>query len=142
LNWIGPQWMRDAIRASIAFQGDGNFVDNLSLADATINSFFTDRSVSPTWSPDIDVFGAQGAAPLITWPNDIARGLLYPEGTFFFLDGGTLDLGTEIRDSTLNSTNDRQAFLETFENVAFRGCQSFVVSVPVDESCVCPSATT
>jgi hypothetical protein len=140
LRWIGPSWMRDAIRASIAYNSGDDPASALSMADATINSFFTDRNVDPTWSPDVDVFGTQGAGAVITWPNDIATGLLFPEGTFFFLDGGTLDLGTEIRDSTLNSTNDRQAFLETFENVAFRGCEAYSVSVPIDESCVCLGA--
>jgi hypothetical protein len=138
LRWIGPSWMRDAIRASIAYQAStGDWATGLSMADATINSFFTDRGVTPTWSPDVDLFATQNAGALNTWPGDNAQGVLYPEGTFFFLDGGTLDLGTEIRDSTLNSTNDRQAFLETFENVAYRGCEAYVVTVPIDETCVC-----
>lgn len=138
LRWIGPAWLRDAVRASIAQQNaTADPAAALSVADATINSFFTDRNVTPTWSPDVDPFGAQTAGALIPWPGSNAQGLLFPEGTFFFLDGGTLDLGTEIRDSTLNTTNDRQAFLETFENVAFRGCESYVVTLPVDENCVC-----
>ncbi len=37
--------------------------------------------------------------------------LLYPEGTFQFLDGGRLDLGV-CRDSTLDATNDYESFVE------------------------------
>jgi hypothetical protein len=58
----------------------------------------------------------------------LARGKLPPlpaepplisaaQGTFLYLDGGTLDLGL-IRDSTLNATNNFEIFAETFENIA------------------------
>lgn len=62
---------------------------------------------------------------------------IFPEESFLFLDGGTLDLGTEITDSELNSTNDRQAFAETFEKVLFRGCSAFRGVVTIDASCGC-----
>jgi hypothetical protein len=42
----------------------------------------------------------------------------FPEGTFLYIDGGTLDLGL-VRDSTLNSTNDFQVFGEIFNNTVF-----------------------
>lgn len=42
---------------------------------------------------------------------------LYPEGTWVFLDGGTLDLGI-IRDSVTSATNKMQTFAESFEAVA------------------------
>jgi hypothetical protein len=140
-RFIGPSWLRDAIRASIARQRSDD-PSNFAVADAVINGFFNSRGINATWSPDIDLFGAQTAGALLTWPGDNAQYLLYPEGTYFFLDGGTLDLGTEITDSTLNATNDRQAFLETFENVAFRGCEGYAVTVPVGEDCVCENVTT
>ena len=37
--------------------------------------------------------------------------LLYPEGSFQFLDGGRLDLGV-VRDSTLDSSNDFETFVD------------------------------
>lgn len=40
-----------------------------------------------------------------------------PQGTFVFIDGGTLGLGI-VRDSVLNSTNDFQVFGETFRAAA------------------------
>jgi hypothetical protein len=51
---------------------------------------------------------------------------LFAEGTFLFLDGGTLDLGI-IRDSTLVGTNDYKMFVETFEGVAKVGVESLKV---------------
>jgi hypothetical protein len=142
LRWLAPLWVRDAIRASLARQQPGDGTEALHVADGTLESFFSDRNIIPVWSPDLDVFGDQSAgAQPNTWPGDNLTGLLYPEGTFFFLDGGIMDLGTEIQDSTLNETNDRQTFVETFEQVAQRGCESIEVNVPVGEDCVCSTAS-
>ena len=144
LRFVAPSWLRDAIRASIARQvgraGDGN--DALAVADSVIDGAFSRLMIDPVWSPDLDVYGAQGAGNLLNWPGGDAVGLLFPEGTFFFLDGGTLDLGIEITDSTLNTTNDRQAFAETFEQVALRGCESYAITFNVAEDCVCESVLT
>jgi hypothetical protein len=52
---------------------------------------------------------------------------LFAEGTFLFLDGGTLDIGV-IRDSTLVGTNDYKMFVETFEGVAKVGVESIKVT--------------
>ncbi len=43
--------------------------------------------------------------------------LIFPTGTWAFLDGGTLDLGI-VRDSTLNQSNRFQTFFEQWECVA------------------------
>jgi hypothetical protein len=67
-------------------------------------------------------FAAQAAGALTAWPAKVVFPL-FPEGSFQFLDGGELNLGV-VRDSTLNSTNDYETFIETFENVAFRGVES------------------
>jgi hypothetical protein len=42
-------------------------------------------------------------------------------GSLLFVDGGTLDFGIDIRDTTLLATNDVQAFMETFEALAVVG---------------------
>ena len=89
-------------------------------------------------APDLDVFGTQNAGALLDYPGGTTQFIVYPEGTFMFLDGGTLDLGTEITDSTLNKTNDRQAFVETFEKAVKRGCESLAVTVTINEGCQCP----
>ena len=53
---------------------------------------------------------------------------LFTEGTWLFLDGGTLDLGI-VRDSTLNKTNEYCMFVETFESAAFVGLESMWVNM-------------
>jgi len=63
------------------------------------------------------------------WPNAIDT-VLYVEGDWILLDGGTLDLGL-VRDSTLNMRNRYQVFSESFEGVAFRGLESLRVVMPL-----------
>jgi hypothetical protein len=53
--------------------------------------------------------------------------LVFPEGTWAFLDGGTLDLGI-VRDSTLNAQNRFQTFLEVWETVAKFGPFSYRIT--------------
>ena len=76
------------------------------------------------------VLGAQVAGALNEFPASVVW-YLFSEGTFLFLDGGTLDLGL-VRDSTLNGTNDYKIFLETFEGVAKVGLESLKVTSPVN----------
>lgn len=134
---IAPSWLLDAMRAHLATQAPAGSFDPFAAADATLNNFFMTRRISPIWSPDVDEFGAQGAGALLDFPGGDVDIVVYPEGTWLGLDGGTLDLGTEIHDSTLNSTNDRQAFIETFEQVVMRGCESLSGAITVDEDCIC-----
>jgi hypothetical protein len=56
---------------------------------------------------------------------------MFSEGTFLFLDGGTLDLGI-VRDSSLNATNDYKMFVETFEAVAKVGIESLRITANLD----------
>jgi hypothetical protein len=134
LDFIAPAWLRDALRSSITNSADD--LDEYATADSILNGFFNAQNIDPIWSNDLQVFAAQGAGALTDFPAT-ATTLLYPEGTFLFLDGGTLDLGIEITDSTLNATNDRQAFAETFEQAAFRGCEAIELILPVEDDCSC-----
>ena len=136
MNWIAPEWLRDALRSSITNTAPGDMLDPYSAADATIANFFAARNIRPIWSPDLQVIGTQSAGALIDFPST-ATTILYPEGTFVFLDGGTIDLGVEVRDSELNKTNDRQAFAETFEGAVKRGCEALELVVPVGDDCSC-----
>src|SRR5690606_11434037 len=141
-----PSWVRDALREDIASQRPFE-LDAFAVADARIDAFFTPRGIRPVWSPDVDLFAAQAAGTsgnpvaLNDWPGGNVDLLIFPEGAFFHLDGGTLDLGTEITDSELIKTNNRQAFWETFEKGAYRGGEVIRVTVPVDELCICPSVS-
>lgn len=129
LRAIAPAWLRDLIRADIAMEMPGNGDQQLALAEAALNSWLSARSINVTWSLDGEsgqIFGAQSAGALLAFPSDVVW-YLFSEGTFLFLDGGTLDLGL-VRDSTLNGTNDYKMFLETFEGVAKVGIESLRVT--------------
>jgi len=129
LRVIAPSWLKDEFQADLAMRMPGDNVEaNLAAADSLINSFFSVRSINVTWSLDGEdgqVFGSQADGSLLDFPSSVVW-YLFAEGTFLFLDGGTLDLGL-VRDSTLNSTNDYKMFVETFEGVAKIGVESLRV---------------
>lgn len=136
LRVLLPDFVRDIIRTDLARQMAGD--NTLAVADAQIDQFFAVRNASPTWLIDAgvtNVFAAQTAGALVDFPANIEI-QIYPEGSWLFLDGGTLDLGVEIRDTTTNATNDAQAFIETFEQVAFVGVGARLVTLGV-----CPDGT-
>ena len=141
---IADAYIRDYMRNQvIANLGVANNIEALQLADATINGWLTDIGASVVWTFD-GTFGAGEDANehRILIPGQIpddAGVYIAPEDAFVFLDGGTLDLGTDIHDSMLNSTNDRQAFAETFEKTCFRGCSAYYFEIPVHSGCGCGS---
>lgn len=137
----GKDQMKNQLAANLG--AGGSIREALLEADAVIDAAIADAGVTNmVWTYDGTYTGSthrvianhsqSGHLP----PADFGL-LIFPEDAFIFLDGGTLDLGTEITDSTLNSTNDRQAFAETFEKVAKRGCSSFRGVITVDASCGC-----
>jgi len=134
LRFVTSEWLLDAIRAALTRQQPGD--QAFQVADSIIAGYFAALNISPVYSPDVNRLAAQTDATLDDFPAT-ATGVLYPEGSVLFLDGGTLDLGTEITDSTLNSTNDRQAFMETFEALGVVGCSPIELTIPITEGCVC-----
>lgn len=124
LKAIIPSWVYDAMAAdlTLAMPGDGT----LAVSEAEINGYLALSNVTLTASPDLNVFGAQDAGALNEFADSFSW-YLFAEGSFLFLDGGTLDLGI-IRDSTLVGTNDYKMFVETFENVAFVGIEALKVT--------------
>jgi hypothetical protein len=133
LRVLLPGWVRNALRSDLVKQAPGDGLEAaLNLADSTIDSFFSSRSVNVSWFLDGEagqIMGAQTTGALNPFPANLVW-YLFSEGTFLFLDGGTLDLGV-VRDSQLNSTNDYQLFLETFEGVAKIGIESLRITTPV-----------
>lgn len=140
LRWIAPAWMQDMIRCDITRQMVGDGLQSLAVTDAEISRWFAARNVNVTYhldginpaditTPDPDVVvPAQFYTNLVddsAVPGfaDAISTLLFPEGDWLYLDGGTLDMGV-VRDSTLNSQNRFQTFSEEFQTVAFRGIQS------------------
>jgi len=123
LRAIVPSWVKDAMAADLALSMPG---DSLLNAYAEIDGYIAARNVNLTVSLDATVFGAQSAAAMLEFPDTFVW-QLFAEGSFLFLDGGTLDLGV-IRDSTLVGTNDYKMFVETFEGIAFVGVESLSIT--------------
>jgi hypothetical protein len=146
LRWIAPLWARYLMRADITRQMVGDGLQTLAVTDAAVDSWFRERNVNPTWhldgidppdipSPVVPV-PAQfytllvADAPVPPFPDALST-LLFAEGDWLHLDGGTLDLGV-VRDSTLNGQNRFQTFSESFEFPAFRGIESLHVVIPAE----------
>jgi hypothetical protein len=142
LRMILPRWVLDLFRADLC-RGMGSAYDaaQLGIADATITTWFRNRGVNVTFHLDglnAQDLGAGGASPedipaqnyanaadgaVVPGFIDKIDSVLFAEGDWLFLDGGTLDLGL-VRDSNLNAINRYQTFVEDWEGVAFRGIES------------------
>lgn len=124
LRAIVPSWVIDAMSAdlTLAMPGDGT----IGLGASEINGYLASSNVSLVASLDANVFGAQSVGALNEFADSFTW-YLFAEGSFIFLDGGTLDLGI-IRDSGLVGTNDYKMFVETFEGVAFVGTESLAIT--------------
>jgi hypothetical protein len=131
ITTLGDVDLMRGLQSDAAFVRDGEALFQSMLSTAGVNVTFYDDT--PT-TGDSQVFGAQGAGALNPFPSTVQWGL-YDEGHHLFLDGGTLDLGI-VRDSELNSTNDYETFVETFEGLAHRGVESLWIT-----SAVCPDGT-
>lgn len=138
-EWVVPLMVSDVIRSQ--FQ-------RFDTDEAKITALLRQFNIEPTFYKDgatgaAQIFGAQSAGALLTFPSHV-RWYLYPEGSFIYLDSGTLEIGL-VRDSILNASNDFQIFGEFFENVAFVGvealaidslvCDSGQVAAPSDVTC-------
>lgn len=126
LKAIVPSWVYDAMSADLILNmpGDGN----LGISKAEIDGFVAQSNIDLIPSLDLGVYGAQsGSGAALTGFANSFTWYLFAEGTFLFLDGGTLDLGI-IRDSTLVGTNDYKMFVETFEGVAKVGVESLAIT--------------
>lgn len=136
LRVVAPGWLATMLSTDLVRQQPGdNTVGGTSRAQ--FENFLGTLNVSITWTLEgsegmPQVFGAQAAGGLIGYP-DAVQMLVYPEGSFLFLDGGTLDLGI-VRDSTLNASNDFQTFAETFEAVAFLGPEALCLTADLCSS--------
>lgn len=139
LRWIAPLWYKNMLRADIVMQMVGDGLASLALADGELNRFLAERNINVTWHldginpPDVDLatdivtpnqfytlLATNSAVP--DFPTPVST-ILFREGDWLFLDGGTLDLGV-VRDSTLNGLNRFQTFSESFETTTHRGVES------------------
>ena len=124
LRVIAPAWIKDAMVADLTLAMPG---DSTMNATGEIDGYLAARGVDITYSHDLNVYGSQSASAALNEFQDTFTWYLFAEGTFLFLDGGTLDLGI-IRDSSLVGTNDYKMFVETFEGIAKVGVESLVVT--------------
>ena len=131
LRAIIPAWVKDAMAADLTLQMPG---DSTLNAYGEIEAYIASRGIIATFALDTaggaSYFAAQSSGAMNEFPDTFVW-YLFSEGSFLFLDGGTLDLGV-IRDSTLVGTNDYKMFVETFENVALVGVESLQVTSTIN----------
>lgn len=125
-----PAWAEGLIAADVVNSQFNRF----DVKPGNVGALLSSYGVDITWYLDTEtgagqIFGAQSAGALLDFPST-AVWYIFPKGSWLFLDGGVLDLGI-VRDSVLNSTNDFQIFLETFEAAAFVGVESLKVTSTV-----------
>jgi hypothetical protein len=117
---------------ALAMPGDGTLSVSKSEIDGYLGALNVDvvsvLDSTGTLAQSLNTF--QAAAALNEFP-DTFKWFLFAEGTFLFLDGGTLDLGI-IRDSTLVGTNDYKMFVETFEGIAKVGIESLAITSTIN----------
>jgi len=123
LRVILPSWVKDAMVADLTLSMPG---DSTLNAYGEIDGYLAARGVVASYSLDQNVYGTQTSGALNEFADSFTW-YMFAEGTFLFLDGGTLDLGI-IRDSSLVGTNDYKMFVETFEGVAKVGIESLAIT--------------
>lgn len=107
LEVIAPYWVRDTIRADIAWRTG---IEPRQVSNAEIDGHFSALNVRVQWVNDWQVRGAGqfgNATAMTSWPTT-ATVMVYAAGTFIKGNGLSLDLGV-VRDSVLNETNDHTA---------------------------------
>lgn len=142
---IGFEWVRDNIITDLVRKGPGDATleERLVMAETQVDAFFRGQGANISWSPDYEWGRAigqtggplstttQGVGAVVGYPS-VARFYVHLEGSWLFLDGGSLDLGV-IRDATLVGTNDMLMFAETFEAAHYHGLpgESYVYDIDI-----------
>lgn len=131
LRLTAPFWLRTAMHNDLVARRVVH-IDNPAGTDALITSALGSEGVQVTWSMDIDTIDPNpvSSGPLALFPA-IAHMTLAPEGYYTYLDAGSFDLGTEIRDMNLTRQNAVAAFAEEFWGLMSRGCAAFALDLPV-----------
>lgn len=128
--WVSES-LRTAVRLDLLNRRVHGVAEDPNVADTMLATAFSNEGIRVIYSPDLDnvTFGSGGANP--DFPLTFGS-VLAPNGYFTFLDGGTLDLGTEIRDHNLNRQNKMAAFAESYEGLLARGCNALGLDIPVE----------
>lgn len=131
LHLWAPDWLRTAMHNDLVARRVVH-IDNPAGTSALITSALASEGVTVTWSQDVDIIDPSpiSSGPLANFPA-FAHLVLAPEGYYTYLDAGSFDLGTEIRDMNLTRQNAVAAFAEEFWGLMSRGCQAFALDLPV-----------
>lgn len=137
--WVSES-LRTAVRLDLINRRVYGVAEDPNVADELLARAFANEGIRVTYSQDLDpvTFGSGSASPSL--PATFGS-VLAPNGYFTFLDGGTLDLGTEIRDHNLNRQNKVAAFAESYEGLLARGCNALGLDIPVEicDNVACPA---
>lgn len=126
---ILPDWVIPLVAVDLLRQLPGD--NTYAVTEAMLRRSLAAHNISLSFTPDTNQeFQAQVAGPLAEWPQSI-EALVYFEGTHLFLDGGELNFGMEIRDSSLNASNNLRMMDETFEGTAMFGVESLHLTMTV-----------
>lgn len=132
-----PRWVQDLMVCDI-IHGSGYDASFLADARALIASAFAQVNAIPGYYIDSGtgkgqyfapggVQGAkQGNGALTAFPSTVVW-YMWPEGSYLFLDGGTLDFGM-FRDASLNAQNNFRMMAETWEGLAAPGPEMMEVT--------------
>lgn len=138
-------WVSEALRTAVRLdllnrRVYGASVDDPNVADAMLAQAFANEGINVTYSQDLDLVAPTSGSAKPSFPSMFGS-VLAPNGYFTFLDGGTLDLGTEIRDHNLNRQNKLAAFAESYEGLLARGCNAVGLNIPVEicDNVACPA---
>lgn len=111
-----PHWMMPVMRANMAKRAGVS--DWMSVPDAQINNWLTQRGIKPQYTPDWQPL--YSGAPATNYPAAVETAMWFG-GSYFSLNGGRIDLGVQ-RDPEMNAYNDyTAAWFEEFWTIARRG---------------------
>lgn len=125
---ILPDWVQDAA----ALDATARAINRGRTIDADLEVVLARHGIDVIWSPDIDPIEPDGqvdATPLTEYPEDFTA-VIFVDGGAFRIDGGELNLGTEVRDHDLNRQNSVAAFSESFEASVVRSCDTKAITIP------------
>lgn len=125
-KWILPSWLEEFANLDLEVHATQRGI----TLDGGVTARFAKKGIDIVWTDDRYILPAVATGD-IAYPKTIT-GKLFADGEMFHLDGGTLDLGTEIRDHDLNRQNKLAAFAEGFEGAMFRGCNAYDITLPID----------
>jgi hypothetical protein len=128
LEAVFPAWLIPLIRADLAFRL--GVEDYMSVTDAQIRQWFTDRRIVPQFVYDWQDSALGGATPATRWPATVDF-LLYPAGTWVRGMGDVISLDSVYDSAGLVENEFTGLFTEESLLVAKLGHESRQYTVPV-----------